>query len=526
MRILPAFLLALAITARAQTPLPANDPYRLWAESKWSAAIVANAAQRATVWGESANPDGDQFLNLQEYAFDTDPKARTTTGPVTWSTTISPGHFSLTYKARQNDPALLMLPQASSSLGTWYPLPPVAVSAWAGDPAGIFNEASRTATAGNYATVTQVCQVSITASPTLFTRLFILRGTTGAISSPTDTLRFQESVSPTGGITVESGTIIPTGFTGTILISVTGGARLIVDGVDVGTSAQVRAGSEVRLRGTSPATGSGNYTVHIDGNFSNWALTTRPQVQPVPVAGTVSGYTPVSASVGENGAANISIPITVPPGTAGMEPKLGITYSSQAPNGLLSVGFSISGLSAIGRTGPTQWHDDKRGGVSLTETPDTGESADRFTLDGQRLVIASGTWGAPGSTYRTEIDSFSRITALGDTNAGPLSWRVETKAGLTCERLRTHLQEVLDELAGGSAETIWDTEKQGPPFMGLEARHALREQALHGSAFLLSGVSLRLHKPNRVPISAVHWASHVSLPISPFWKGSGASVAT
>jgi hypothetical protein len=85
------------------------------------------------------------------------------------------------------------------------------------------------------------------------------------------------------------------------------------------------------------------------------------------------------------------------------------------------------------RSGPTQWHDGKRGGVSLKENSTTNESSDRFTLDGQRLVITSGTWGAPGSTYGTEIDTFSRITALGDTNAGPLSWKVETKAGLTCE---------------------------------------------------------------------------------------------
>ncbi len=78
------------------------------------------------------------------------------------------------------------------------------------------------------------------------------------------------------------------------------------------------------------------------------------------------------------------------------------------------------------------------------------------------------------------------------------------------QRLRTHLTDLLDELSGGSVtESVWDIEKQGPPFLGLEAfqpqhadvffgretetleaRHALREQARNGCAFLLlSGAS-------------------------------------
>ena len=77
------------------------------------------------------------------------------------------------------------------------------------------------------------------------------------------------------------------------------------------------------------------------------------------------------------------------------------------------------------------------------------------------------------------------------------------------QRLRTHLQNLLDQMAGESTEVIWDTEKQGPPFLGLEAfqpqhaavffgreeeileaRRALKEQARDGCAFLLlSGAS-------------------------------------
>lgn len=34
------------------------------------------------------------------------------------------------------------------------------------------------------------------------------------------------------------------------------------------------------------------------------------------------------------------------------------------------------------------------------------------------------------------------------------------------QRLRTHLQAILDELAGDMEEVIWDIEKQGSPFLG------------------------------------------------------------
>ncbi|MDT7516991.1 FG-GAP-like repeat-containing protein [Rhodoferax mekongensis] len=132
-------------------------------------------------------------------------------------------------------------------------------------------------------------------------------------------------------------------------------------------------------------------------------------------------------SVSPSGAANYRIPIQVPPGVAGMAPKLELVYSSQGGNGILGLGWGISGLSTISRCARTKAQDGIVGGsVNF-------DANDRFCLDGQRLVLVSGTYGAAGSEYRTEIESFTKITALGTAGSGPASFLAKTKSGLTIE---------------------------------------------------------------------------------------------
>ena len=52
----------------------------------------------------------------------------------------------------------------------------------------------------------------------------------------------------------------------------------------------------------------------------------------------IPGMSLGSFKVNNNGAANYTIPIIVPPGTNGIAPKLSLQYDSQRPNGLLGVG--------------------------------------------------------------------------------------------------------------------------------------------------------------------------------------------
>ncbi len=65
------------------------------------------------------------------------------------------------------------------------------------------------------------------------------------------------------------------------------------------------------------------------------------------------GATQGAFAVDEQGTATYSIPLQVPPGTAGMQPELSLSYSSRSGNGLLGVGWSLGGLSTIHRCAAT-----------------------------------------------------------------------------------------------------------------------------------------------------------------------------
>jgi hypothetical protein len=165
---------------------------------------------------------------------------------------------------------------------------------------------------------------------------------------------------------------------------------------------------------------------------------------------TAAGFTPNQLSVSEGGSANYRIPIQVPPGVAGMEPKLELAYNSQGGNGLLGMGWNLGGLSAISRCPRTMAQDGVRGGIKF-------DMNDRYCMDGQRLILVSGTYGAAGSEYRTELDSFSKIVASGTAGNGVASFTVQTKAGLTTEYGNTADSRV--EAQGKTSVRLWAVNK-------------------------------------------------------------------
>lgn len=123
------------------------------------------------------------------------------------------------------------------------------------------------------------------------------------------------------------------------------------------------------------------------------------------------GETPGVLSVSLAGAATYNIPIKVPPGIDGIAPDLSITYNSQAGNGLLGYGWNLSGVSVISRIPASKYHDDKIDGVDF-------DNLDRFALDGERLILKSGTYGTNGAIYETENFSNVKITSYGTSSLG------------------------------------------------------------------------------------------------------------
>ena len=97
------------------------------------------------------------------------------------------------------------------------------------------------------------------------------------------------------------------------------------------------------------------------------------------------GATPGQFDVTPTGGAQYTVPIAVPPGTAGMAPNLALSYNSQGGNGLLGIGWSLSGLSTITRCPKTIIQD----GASAVAGVQYN-SSDKYCLDGQRLVVSNG----------------------------------------------------------------------------------------------------------------------------------------
>lgn len=153
---------------------------------------------------------------------------------------------------------------------------------------------------------------------------------------------------------------------------------------------------------------------------------------------------PGSFSVTPMGAANYSIPIQVPKGPGGMEPKLALAYNNQTRTGFagpMGPGWTISGLSVITRCPRTMAQDGVRGRINF-------DGDDRFCLDGQRLVLVSpGGYGAPGTEYRTEIESFARITYDGS------GFTVQSKSGIISEYGKTADSRI--EAQGKSIPWAW-----------------------------------------------------------------------
>ena len=177
-------------------------------------------------------------------------------------------------------------------------------------------------------------------------------------------------------------------------------------------------------------------------NYANYVSpSTRTINTSLAVGSTAGNYL-----VDHRGAFVYSIPVYVSPGTAGLQPSVSIVYNSRIADGLLGKGFGLAGLSQIERVGQNHYNDGKATGVDLSYN-------DRFVLDSNRLILTSGSYGANGSEYRTEIETFARIRAYGTSGNGPERFVVETKDGRTLDYGNTADSRV--EAQGTSTAHMW-----------------------------------------------------------------------
>ena len=117
-----------------------------------------------------------------------------------------------------------------------------------------------------------------------------------------------------------------------------------------------------------------------------------------------------------SGSANYNMQIVTPPGTNGMQPNISLSYNSNGGEGYMGIGWSISGLSRISRTGKNMYSD------NVQAMPIQYNASDVFELDGNRLVLTNNGW------YSTEVESFQKITISASG-----SFQVETKDGIIME---------------------------------------------------------------------------------------------
>lgn len=139
------------------------------------------------------------------------------------------------------------------------------------------------------------------------------------------------------------------------------------------------------------------------------------------------GRTATAFAVSDSGEAQYTIPIFAPPGANGLAPKIALSYGHRSGGSLFGVGWNLDGLSEISVCAKTWAQDGQSRMVRLDGT-------DRFCLSGTQLKLeGTGPYGANGANYRTEIESYARITSYGLVGNTPDYFKVEQKDGLIYE---------------------------------------------------------------------------------------------
>src|SRR5262249_17827643 len=108
---------------------------------------------------------------------------------------------------------------------------------------------------------------------------------------------------------------------------------------------------------------------------------------------------------------NPRVAIKIPGGVRGMQPSLALVYSASGGDGIVGMGWSLSGLSDIARI-------NYGSGINFN-------SGDTFAHSGSGVLV----WQT-GGTYRSKKESFVKFTPSGTCGSGPCSWVATDRSGM------------------------------------------------------------------------------------------------
>lgn len=107
-----------------------------------------------------------------------------------------------------------------------------------------------------------------------------------------------------------------------------------------------------------------------------------------------------------SGQATFTLPIALPPSIQSVGPTINLLYVSGQSGGIAGQGWSINSISSITRIATRLDIDGFIDGVDFDDN-------DKLALDGQRLLLKSGTYWGDGSIYETEIQSNTKVQLMG-----------------------------------------------------------------------------------------------------------------
>lgn len=235
----------------------------------------------------------------------------------------------------------------------------------------------------------------------------------------------------TGTVTV---TDDPSVNTTTIIATGDYKGRDEVDVIPTGVSGEVHL---------TPQVNSDNVHLFVDPSlilsttYASGGINTGGTIRPLDVSLPV-GSTPGSYAI-SNGVLIYSIPIVVPPGTAGMNPNISVEYNSNSSFGILGDGWGLNCVSSVSRVNKNLYHNAVCDAVQL-------DANDAFSLDGNRLISS----GVPNS-FVSENENFSLITYDPSNDL----YLVKTKDGKTLEYGSTANSKMQFTVGGTQTTYVW-----------------------------------------------------------------------